>query len=118
VNPDSIKAIPVPAFVISAEDNIAGANPDFLDLFPQTQVGRSYLTVLRQPALVALIDGLRSGAGPDAVEVTLKGQAQGTFRATGSVLGAGDVLICLQNMNETSMANQMRQNFVNDLGNE
>jgi len=118
VNPDSIKAIPVPAFVISAEDNIAGANPDFLDLFPQTQVGRSYLTVLRQPALVALIDGLRSGAGPDAVEVTLKGQAQGTFRATGSVLGAGDVLICLQDMNETAMAIQMRQNFVTDLGHE
>ncbi len=118
MNLEFIKAIPVPAFVVSAAGLIEGANPAFLKLLPRAAIGRNYLTVLRQPALVALIDDLRSDAQPDTAQLALKGESEGVFNATGSPLGDGNVLICLQDMNETAVAIQMRQNFVADLSHE
>ena len=50
--------------------------------------------------------------------MALKGESEGVFNATGSHLGDGNVLICLQDMNETVVAIQMRQNFVADLSHE
>ncbi len=118
VNFAFLQAIPVPALVISAQDTLIAANTAFTDLFPQTQLGRSYLTVLRQASLVELIGAKRSGAQCDAVEFTLQGQVKSSFRATGSILDEGHLLICLQDVNETAVAIEMRQNFVADLSHE
>jgi len=113
-----IEAIPLPAFVVSADDLIAAANSAFLGLLPHSRIGRSYLTVLRQPVLVSLIGGLRSDGQPEAIQLALKGEREGLYSATGSNLGDGEVLICIQDTNETAVAIQMRQNFVADLSHE
>ncbi len=118
MNSDVIEAIPIPAFVISANDTLSSANTAFRALFPHLQIGRSYLTVFRQPNLVTLIEKLRSNEQTDAVEITVKRQTDDSFRVTGAVLAESDVLLCLQDMNETAAAIQLRQNFVADLGHE
>lgn len=115
---DFIEAIPVPAFVISPEDNIAGVNAAFRDVFSNVQIGRSYLTVLRQSELVSMIDRVRSGIKGGSVDFIIRGQKEQTFRATGTGLGKSDVLICLQDIHETKAAIEIRQNFVTDLGHE
>ena len=113
-----IDAIPVPACVVSADDFIAGANAAFLNLLPNTQIGRSYLTILRQPALVSLVAGLRLDIQPDPIQLEIRGHTNGIFSASGATLRNGDVLICMQNRDETAVAIQMRQNFVADLSHE
>lgn len=114
---DIINAIPVPAFLVGETDTLTDANAAFRQLFPQMRIGRSYLTVLRQPALVDLVEGQRAGAKTKSADLTNVGKTKGTFRATGGRLGQ-DVLICLQDVNETATAIQMRQNFVADLSHE
>lgn len=118
MNLEFINAIPVPAFVVSAADLITAANAAFLGLLPHAAIGRNYLTVLRQPALVALIDDLRSNVPPGTVQLALKGECEIVFNATGSSVGDGSVLICLQDMSETAVAIELRQNFVADLSHE
>ena len=114
---DMINAIPLPAFLVAGEDTLADANDAFRLLYPQAQIGRSYLTVLRQPALVNLIEDAKRGAGDDGIEVTVQGIAKRTFRATIGMLG-DQVLVCLQDMDETEAQIQMRRNFVADLSHE
>jgi len=118
VNSDAIEAIPVPAFVISQDDRLVTANTACQSLFPRLQVGRSYLTVLRHPNLVALVSALRLGRSVEPIEVSIKGQSEAEYRVSGAMLGTEGILICLQDANETAMAIQMRQNFVADLGHE
>jgi len=119
LNPDFIKAVPVPAIVVSSDDGIEVANSAFLKVFPRAHIARNYITVLRHPRLVELIEDLRADAGSEAVQLKLNGAGEGIYySATGSSLGEGRVLICLQDMNETAEAIQMRQNFVADLSHE
>ncbi len=112
-----INAIPVPAFLVESNDALADANEAFRQLFPNLQIGRSYLTVLRQPALVALIENLKAGIETGDADLVVAGQTRGFYRATGGVLG-DQVLICLQDLNETAVAVQMRKNFMADLSHE
>lgn len=112
-----INTIPVPAFLVVEGDRLAEANEAFQELFPRAQLGRSYLTVLRQPALVALIDRVRAGSETQSAEVTVPGLSRRTFQATAGMHG-DRVLICLQDMDETVSQIQIRQNFVADLSHE
>ena len=112
-----IHAIPVPAILITDEDRLIDANKAFRKVFPKAQMGRSYLTVLRQPVLVEMVEKLRVEQQVDPAELMISGQDQGYYRATGGTLG-NDVLICFQDLNETTAAIQMRQNFVADLSHE
>lgn len=112
-----VQAIPVPAFSTALDETLVEMNGAFLRLFPNAVIGRSYLTVLRQPDLVRLIENAKSGDPTDAVDLEIKGQSQGFYRATCTSFGDG-VLVCLQDRNETASAIQMRQNFVADLSHE
>ena len=114
---DIVNAIPVPAFLVTDADILAEANDAFRQRFPRMQIGRSYLTILRQPSLVALVENVKAGNASDAVELASPGRGQGSFSATAGKLGEF-VLVCLQDLAETSAAIQMRQNFVSDLGHE
>ena len=117
VTSDIVNAIPVPAFLVTDADILAEANDAFRQRFPRMQIGRSYLTILRQPGLVALVESVKAGNASDAVELASPGRGQGSFSATAGKLGEF-VLVCLQDLAETSAAIQMRQNFVSDLGHE
>ena len=114
---DILDAIPVPAFLIAPDDAILAMNDACRKIFPRAQLGRNYLTMLRQPSLVDLVESVKSGSRSAAVELDLSGQSQGTYRATGGALER-NVLICLQDINETATAIQMRQNFIADLSHE
>lgn len=113
-----IKAIPLPAFVVAADDRLAAANPPLQALIPNLQIGRNYLNAMRQPGLIDLIDAVRRGAAPDSTDLRLRSATDNTYKATGALLDEGDVLICLQDIDETASAVQMRRDFVADLSHE
>ena len=113
-----IDAIPVPAFVVSGDDGVAAANAAFSRMVPNLQIGRNYMTAMRQPGLVDLVERTRHGGAPEAVELRVRGTFETTFRATGALLDDGQVLICLQDIEETATAVQMRRDFVADLSHE
>ncbi len=113
-----LQAIPVPALVISSQDTLSAANSAFANLFPQMRIGRSYLTVLRQAGLVELIEAQRNGIQSGSVEFTVQGQVKASFLAAAATLDDDHVLLCLQDVNETAVAVEMRQNFVADLSHE
>ncbi len=116
--PEIIDAIPMPAMVIAANDELKATNAPFRALFPDARIGRSYLTILRQPKFVALIDDLRENRASDDSEIVISDQHHGAFNVTGARLDESRLLICLQDTNETASAVQMRSNFIADLGHE
>lgn len=115
---DLIDAIPVPAVMILPDDSLGVMNAPFQGLFPVARQGRSYATVLRQPDLVMMVERQRAGLTSAPASIRLTGRGEGTFKVSGALLDQGQVLICLQDMNETASAIAMRRNFVADLGHE
>jgi two-component system, OmpR family, phosphate regulon sensor histidine kinase PhoR len=61
---------------------------------------------------------LRLGAQTVSHQFEQKGESAGIYSATGANLANGDVLICIQDINETAVAIEMRQSFVADLSHE
>lgn len=114
---DILNAIPVPAFLIGPDDSLAAMNEACRKIFPSAQIGRNYLTVLRHPSLVDLVESVKAGNQVPGVDLDIMGQSQSIFRATGAKFDSR-VLICLQDIDETSTAIQLRQNFIADLGHE
>lgn len=114
----ALEAIPLPALIIAEDDGMLLANSAFKSLFPMIEFGRTYLSLLRHPALDKLVSDTRAGQKGGSAELHVRIGIEQVFRATCALLPDRSLLLCLQDTSETAAAVQTRRDFIADLSHE
>ncbi len=84
---DLLAAVPMPLILIGPDERIRAMNPRAAEMFSAQGVGRHYLTVLRQPGLLALVEpALSSGVTGTARYVDRKLTREATYRVQAAPL--------------------------------
>lgn len=120
-----LDAIPLPALIVGADDRITQANALATALFGRGLEGRSYVTMLRQPALLDCIERTLKDRQPLQTQlVTSDGTQDTSFHVTCryfedfGIGQAGSVLVCFQDLTPTEEANRMRRDFIANVSHE
>ncbi len=117
---DMIAAMPQPTLAIDRHERIIALNADAAELLGQSALGRHFITVLRQPALVDAVEGCLSGSDARTAPF-LSGSAgkQTTFEvAIRPVPSIGVLLLSFQDVTHMTQAIQMRRDFVANVSHE
>ncbi|RJE81453.1 cell wall metabolism sensor histidine kinase WalK [Paracoccus sp. JM45] len=133
-----LNGVPVPMLAVDQNSRVVAVNPAAISLFGQDPVGRPFITVLRQPAIVSALDWvLNPDASPAPVPdpalptpadgvVTLRAQfgadgrdiiAEVTVAPLPSPLGRG-ATIAVIDRSVAEEAEQMRRDFVANVSHE
>ena len=120
-----LDAMALPALVIGQADRIIAANTDARTLIGQDVTGRNYVTMLRQPALLDVVEAtLKDQAVRRARYLSHDGAQDTTFEVsaryvtdTGTV-PAGGVLLVFQDISQIEHSGQMRRDFVANVSHE
>lgn len=120
-----LEAFPLPCLLVDRSDRIHAANAEALTLLGQGLVGRNYVTMLRQPAMLDAIEATLRDARPrHAQYLTNDGAQDATYRVTcrfvtGNVANAeGGVLVTFEDITHLEQAGQMRRDFVANVSHE
>ncbi len=120
-----LEAIPLPSLAIDRTERIIAANADALTLIGQQAKGLNYVIMLRQPALLDVIEAtLKDGTSRSTQYLSNDGAQDTTFRITCRLakgLNRGDsdfVLISFEDITHKEQANQMRRDFVTNVSHE
>mmetsp|Transcript_29355 Transcript_29355/g.57165 ORF Transcript_29355/g.57165 Transcript_29355/m.57165 type:complete len:356 (+) Transcript_29355:3327-4394(+) len=118
-------AIPLPALAIDGTERIIAANIDALTLIGGQAVGMNYVSMLRQPALLDVIEAcLQDGAARTARYLGNDGAQDTTYRVSCRVIrgagrnAAGAVLLVFEDVTLVESASQMRRDFVANVSHE
>ncbi len=117
-----IAALPIPALLIGPSERIDAINPLAAAMFGHDGTGRHYITVLRQPGVLDIIEQtlrdaqtrttryLGTEAGRDTTwNVTAAAVTTATARLT---------LVCFEDTTAVEQAGQMRRDFIANLSHE
>lgn len=113
-----VDVIPVPAVVISEQDELLAANEAARQLLPGLRVNRSYITAIRQPALQTLIASARTGLSVSAYIRHTAAGVDHKLNVRCGPLAQGNVLLCLADESDDDAATQLRQDFVANVSHE
>ncbi|WP_415402994.1 sensor histidine kinase [Tateyamaria sp. SN3-11] len=117
-----LSAIPLPALSIDASERIAAANAEALTLIGQQAIGRNYVTMLRQPALLDAIEATLTDGRPRTTRYLGNDGAQDTtFRVSCRAvqgIGAGTAILTFEDVTHVEQASQMRRDFVANVSHE
>ena len=117
-----LSAIPLPALSIDASERIAAANTEALTLIGQQAIGRNYVTMLRQPALLDAIEATLSDGRPRTTRYLGNDGAQDTtFRVSCRAvpgIGTGTAILTFEDVTHVEQASQMRRDFVANVSHE
>ncbi|MEP3846125.1 MAG: ATP-binding protein [Paracoccaceae bacterium] len=119
-----LAAVPLPAIAINQQDVIIGANAEAAAMINQNLVGRNYVTMLRQPALLDAIEAtLQDGTSRRSRYFLNDGAQDTTFdvscRAISNAANGHDsVLLCFSDISQLQQAGQMRRDFVANVSHE
>jgi len=120
-----IEAMPLPCLLVDTSERIYAANADALTLLGQGLVGRNFVTMLRQPALLDAIEKSLADKRPRVAQYQTNDGAQDTlFRVNcrwvegAGAQAAGAVLICFEDITHLEQAGQMRRDFVANVSHE
>ncbi len=125
MSPDArtlLESLPIPAVLISPEERIMAANPAAHALFGHDGTGRHYITVLRQPATLDVVEAtLRDGAPREARFLGREGARETTWLvATRAVpwTSGRHVLVIFEDVTAVEEAGQIRRDFVANVSHE
>ncbi|TNC51162.1 two-component sensor histidine kinase [Rubellimicrobium rubrum] len=125
MSPDAIaivNALPMPAVLIGPEERVEASNPAAKALFGHDGTGRHYITVLRQPATLDIIEStLRDGTARDARFLGSDATRNTTWRVSARDVapkGRRRVLVVFEDMTAVEEAGQIRRDFVANLSHE
>ncbi|WP_299294405.1 ATP-binding protein [uncultured Tateyamaria sp.] len=120
-----LAAVPQPALAIDNSERIAAANDAALALIGQHVLGRNYVTMLRQPALLDTVEAtLVDGKAGTTRYLANDGAQDTTFRVSCRPVlglgrdGAGVALLVFEDMTHLEQASQMRRDFVANVSHE
>ena len=117
-----VAALPMPALLIGQGERIEALNPIAAGMFGHDGTGRHYITVLRQPAVLDIVEQtLRDGETRTARYLGAEGGRDTTWKVTASSLQAPSgrlVLVCFEDMTDVEQAGQIRRDFIANLSHE
>ncbi|HVG49590.1 MAG TPA: histidine kinase dimerization/phospho-acceptor domain-containing protein, partial [Rubellimicrobium sp.] len=117
-----ISAMPVPAVLIGQDERIEAANGAAAQLFGHDGTGRHYVTVLRQPATLDIVEStLRDGKPREGPFLGRDGGRDTTWRASAraAALASGRrVLVTFEDVTALEEAGQIRRDFVANVSHE
>ena len=117
-----LAAIPLPALLIGRGERILGANARALDLLGPGITGRHFITAIRQPVVLDMIEASsRDRQAREARYLSSDGAQDTTYIVTCSYveapLGTG-VLVCFEDITHVELVGQMRRDFVANVSHE
>lgn len=117
---DLLATLPMPALAISDGERIIAANDEALKLIGQGIVGRNFVTMLRQPALVETVEEvLRDGAQRVATYHAHDGVQDTTYQVSvRAAPGLQALVLCFSDVTHVEQAGQMRRDFVANVSHE
>jgi two-component system phosphate regulon sensor histidine kinase PhoR len=125
MSPDAqilIAALPVPAVLIDRSERIEAANAAAVGLFGHDGTGRHYITVLRQPATLDIVEAtLRDGAPREARYLGRDGPRDTTWRASARAVPWATgrrILLVFEDITAVEEAGQIRRDFVANVSHE
>ncbi|MEO0669994.1 MAG: ATP-binding protein [Pseudomonadota bacterium] len=122
---DILAAIPLPSLAIDSTERIVAANPAALTLIGQQARGMNYVTMLRQPMLLDVIEASLGDGKPRTARYLGNDGAQDTtyqvscraVRGVGQG-GVGAVVATFEDVTHVEQASQMRRDFVANVSHE
>ncbi len=117
---DLLDALPSPTLAIDGTERITAANSEALALLGQNIEGRNYVTILRQPALITMIEAvLREGTPRMSQYISNDGVEETTFQVSARVVREARVLVLsFTDVTHLEQAGQMRRDFVANVSHE
>ena len=117
---EMLTALPTPALAIDGSERIIAANTEAKSLIGQGIEGRNYVTILRQPAVIAMIEQvLREGRQGTAAFYSNDGAEDTTFQVTARIVpSARIVVLSFMDVTHLEQAGQMRRDFVANVSHE
>jgi two-component system, OmpR family, phosphate regulon sensor histidine kinase PhoR len=117
-----ISALPLPALLIGPGEKIEALNDLATNMFGLDGTGRHYITVLRQPALLDMVEQtLKDGVWRKARYLGSEGARDTTWRVSVNAIEGETgqlTLVCFEDMTDLEEAGQMRRDFVANVSHE
>ncbi len=117
-----LESLPMPAVLISPQERIVAANPAANALFGHDGTGRHYITVLRQPATLDVVEAtLRDGAAREGRFLGREGPRETTWQVAARPVAwpAGrHALVTFEDVTAVEEAGQIRRDFVANVSHE
>ena len=117
---DLLDAIPLPALAIDRTERITAANAEARTLIGQGIEGRNFVTMLRQPGLVDVVEAVLSDRQPRVTQYLANDGVQDTtFQVTVRIAPTlGCAILCFIDVTHVEQAGQMRRDFVANVSHE
>jgi two-component system, OmpR family, phosphate regulon sensor histidine kinase PhoR len=117
-----ISALPLPALLIGPTEKIEALNSLAATMFGLDGTGRHYITVLRQPAVLDMVEQtLKDGVWRKARYLGSEGARDTTWRVSVNAIQGETgqmTLVCFEDMTDLEEAGQMRRDFVANVSHE
>lgn len=114
-----LAAVPIPLVLIGRDERVIGANAAAGQLFGTAAEGFHYITVLRQPVLLDIVESaLKSGKRREATFLTRDGERDVTYNAVAAPANDSAVMLSLEDISHVQAAGEMRRDFVANVSHE
>ena len=114
-----LETVPVAMVLVAQDAVIWRTNAPARALLGDEIEGRHYMTAIRQPELVGLIDGVLAGGPGGRARYLVTGPGRDTvYRGTVTCLGERGASIALEDITDIEQAGEMRRDFVANVSHE
>ncbi len=117
---DIIDALPLPALLVGSNERVLAINAPASHLLGAGAIGRHYITIIRQPALLDAVDQCRlTGETQSAKFLTTEARRDQTWETKVTAIGdKGDILITFEDQSDVEDAIAQRRDFVANVSHE
>ncbi len=113
-----IDALPMPVLLIGPDERVSAANLSVAAILGPSLIGKHYITVLRQPAVVAAVAQTRQSGTASATRFTTRDGARDTAYRVTVVAAEGDIVLTFEDQTAAEEVGQMRRDFVANVSHE
>ena len=113
-----IDVLPIPVLIVGSDDRVLMANAPLVDIFGPELIGKHYITVMRQPAIIDAVGKVRGSANPAMARfVSRDGDKDVTYRVSLAKAGE-DIVLTFEDQTAAEDAGKMRREFVANVSHE